>query len=1529
MLSYFVSVRYDPYKIIIKFCVLISSSSFFFFAANETISSDDIITTTLRPENDSGEAEKYPSNENAYDKLGEHRPDQDDETAHDANADGAYTTQASIDEIAGSDETTDKNEDNNNIPNSHNASGEPNTLLTSDGSNTINGDDDSKETSSAKPETADRVKPADTESDQTNDGGSSSTVDSSATANEGESTQPPASDPATGENQVGDGENPSKSTVENSPSTNAPVTSTENSLDAQSFDFQGKPQNRIPTQTDSPTIAEIEPTKIGNSEQVPEQLSDDKSPIETTPNTNEQSNEESTETYTEENKIPIVSQQDSEQSNQKLNQNETEKTPLAETNEQDVPNKNGQDTETRAPQVNDLPTEIPSTGEHKLQNDKPQEENVQSTSVQHGNVPVENKPLSDKLPGLEKLPSEQNLGGSQEENAALSTEGPKVENEPTEQNKLPVESKPQTEENQSESEKPTLEENQNSTQKESVSQTAGTPVVENKQPTDPNKPAEENALQIEYESSTVNLNGENEPVVEQNTPVGDYNSQTEKQPELQTSTEQNQNSAQDENESSSDIPNIENGSVENNEPLSESNLPTKNQPETEKISTEQVNQDSSLSENNSATDSTPQTNKIPVEPNNQDGLQSENVTPTNIPEVENEPITENKPLEENKPQTENQTAPPQASPTEKKQDGSQIENVSSTEISKVENKPIEQNTVLVEKDQHSENHPESQTSSTEQDKLQIESGSSTEIPKIEDKPITQNPPLVESNNLKPENEPESQKTPVEQNQDAPQIENVSSTDSPKVESGSIDQNKLKTENSAQGENVSQTENSSILNNNAQTDNVVPPQENTPIRPAVPENDTPTEQPVADPNIFIMSPTFPPLLTQNQIKGEEPTKVENSHENSDTFSSTEKNKVEEPQPDEKPTPSLDTNTNDASISSTEVAPETNNASPQANDENTEHSTEAVNNDKNNSPVSFQDPTLVGDEHHSNNRFGPSNPESLEPALKPTTETNKDANLGLINQGVLVDSSQGNQPENKDHNTPSSDSVEHQNTSQTQTPVEIEASTNENSYSTDDLVNDVTTTPQTSANNIPVQTVINDPSVPIENQDETKKPNDLAENSTSEKPSSINVLPETNGIQNSDNTSNAPESPIFDTNNEKQFVTNPTPEQNENESVTYEENQNKIVEHTSVNPDISLTDKNDFNTSTGLSQNNEEIITPLSDKLHNNDVGTVTVSTIEHVNQETLGNSENINSEENVVTTNSYVEEPSLFPTTNSPVILANKNESDSPVSPSNNVNPSVSDLLTNAVSHQSVDSDETSTQYTADDTSTNIPIKESPIVNFNDNVEINNVPSSSESPTKVSQDSSTEYEIFATHSPTEKNVLSVNTNKTPVNDATMEAISNLPEKTNGSETNANEVANEKPSENSQNTENIHDDAIAVTTITYGESPSVPDSTEPDDQVNPTGEVTTQIAENYNGIKPDVYENVQPGVPGEGSCLIDFVTYAHKAEVPKSNPCHKKCECLDSIVTCTSVQCPPAPTHEHCVPLHPGNESWCCPTYLCGE
>lgn len=78
-----------------------------------------------------------------------------------------------------------------------------------------------------------------------------------------------------------------------------------------------------------------------------------------------------------------------------------------------------------------------------------------------------------------------------------------------------------------------------------------------------------------------------------------------------------------------------------------------------------------------------------------------------------------------------------------------------------------------------------------------------------------------------------------------------------------------------------------------------------------------------------------------------------------------------------------------------------------------------------------------------------------------------------------------------------------------------------------------------------------------------------------------------------------------------------------------------------------------------------------------------------------------------------------------------------------------------------------------------------------------------------------------------------------------------------------------------------------------------------------------------------ESEQGIIPGEGSCLVDDVTYSNNSKIPSSSPCHKKCVCISSIVHCIQSDCPPPPPHlSNCMPIQQGPDS-CCPMYACGK
>lgn len=69
-----------------------------------------------------------------------------------------------------------------------------------------------------------------------------------------------------------------------------------------------------------------------------------------------------------------------------------------------------------------------------------------------------------------------------------------------------------------------------------------------------------------------------------------------------------------------------------------------------------------------------------------------------------------------------------------------------------------------------------------------------------------------------------------------------------------------------------------------------------------------------------------------------------------------------------------------------------------------------------------------------------------------------------------------------------------------------------------------------------------------------------------------------------------------------------------------------------------------------------------------------------------------------------------------------------------------------------------------------------------------------------------------------------------------------------------------------------------------------------------------------------------IPGEGSCLVDGITYPNASIIESSNPCHSKCVCLSSIPTCALISCSPPPSDPKCMPVQIKPES-CCPVYVC--
>jgi hypothetical protein len=77
-----------------------------------------------------------------------------------------------------------------------------------------------------------------------------------------------------------------------------------------------------------------------------------------------------------------------------------------------------------------------------------------------------------------------------------------------------------------------------------------------------------------------------------------------------------------------------------------------------------------------------------------------------------------------------------------------------------------------------------------------------------------------------------------------------------------------------------------------------------------------------------------------------------------------------------------------------------------------------------------------------------------------------------------------------------------------------------------------------------------------------------------------------------------------------------------------------------------------------------------------------------------------------------------------------------------------------------------------------------------------------------------------------------------------------------------------------------------------------------------------------------ETAQFGIPGEGSCLVDGITYPNTSVIESSNPCHNICLCLSSVPTCTLIDCQRPPSDPKCMPVQIKPES-CCPVYVCSK
>ncbi|XP_047738702.1 mucin-5AC [Hyalella azteca] len=70
----------------------------------------------------------------------------------------------------------------------------------------------------------------------------------------------------------------------------------------------------------------------------------------------------------------------------------------------------------------------------------------------------------------------------------------------------------------------------------------------------------------------------------------------------------------------------------------------------------------------------------------------------------------------------------------------------------------------------------------------------------------------------------------------------------------------------------------------------------------------------------------------------------------------------------------------------------------------------------------------------------------------------------------------------------------------------------------------------------------------------------------------------------------------------------------------------------------------------------------------------------------------------------------------------------------------------------------------------------------------------------------------------------------------------------------------------------------------------------------------------------------GIPGEGDCMMNSITYSNGDVVPTSSACEESCTCRDSIVVCKFKSCEsPPPSFLRCEPSEIPGE--CCPRYDC--
>ncbi|XP_065226953.1 mucin-12-like [Planococcus citri] len=103
--------------------------------------------------------------------------------------------------------------------------------------------------------------------------------------------------------------------------------------------------------------------------------------------------------------------------------------------------------------------------------------------------------------------------------------------------------------------------------------------------------------------------------------------------------------------------------------------------------------------------------------------------------------------------------------------------------------------------------------------------------------------------------------------------------------------------------------------------------------------------------------------------------------------------------------------------------------------------------------------------------------------------------------------------------------------------------------------------------------------------------------------------------------------------------------------------------------------------------------------------------------------------------------------------------------------------------------------------------------------------------------------------------------------------------------------------------------------------IPAATEKVAEISSSSSATTTSKDEVATVVPSV-------IPGEGSCLVDGITYPNTSVIESYNPCHSKCICLSSIPTCTLITCAPPPSNPNCMPIQMKPES-CCPVYICNN